>query len=102
MSANPLPKANNVYHYDFTAADSNTFGGSSSVKEITPGIWGMIAGDGNADGVVNSLDKVNVWESKAGESGYKGADLNLDGQSNNLDKDATWLPNFGYSSQVPQ
>jgi len=102
MSANPLIESEGVYSYDFTTASSQTYGGINAVKELVPGIWGMISADGNADGIVNLLDKNNVWEPQAGQSGYKSGDFNLDGQVNNPDKNDYWVPNEGSGCQVPE
>ncbi len=101
MSANPLPKSNGIYTYDFTISETQTYGGADAVKELSPGIWGMIAADGNADGSINNLDLENNWIPQAGEAGYKSGDFNLDTQVDNRDKNDKWLPNKGSGSQVP-
>ena len=86
MSATGLIKTNGVYQYDFTTAAEKAFGGLSVQKEITPGVYGMKAGDGNADGVISIDDIIDVWKPQAGKSGYLKSDFNLDGQSSNVDK----------------
>ncbi len=102
MSANPLIEIDGIYNYDFSASETHTYGGLNSVKELAPGKWGMIAADGNADGIINNLDKENVWEPQAGESGYKSGDFNMDIEVDNNDKDDVWMPNDGKGSQVPE
>lgn len=102
MSANALSELENIYRYDFTSSEMQTFGGSNSVKELAPSIWAMISADGNADGIVNVLDIENVWAPQAGEAGYKSGDYNMDTQVNNIDKDDVLIPNDGKEVQVPE
>jgi len=102
MSSNPLIILDGIYSYDFTLNESQTYGGSESVKELLPGLWGMIAADGNADGSVNILDIENIWVPQAGESGYKTGDYNMDAEVDNLDKDDVWIPNENIESQIPE
>lgn len=101
ISANALTYNYGIYSYDFSENGQQAYGGTTAQKEIFPGTWGMIAGDANADGLVDDNDKLNAWESQSGLSGYLQGDLNLDGQTNNLDKDDYWLPNLGASVQIP-
>ena len=81
------------YQFDFTIAGANY--ANTPQKEIQPGVWSMIAGDANADGQVDDLDKTVSWENNAGKNSYDPADLNLDGQVDNKDKDDYWYPNLG-------
>jgi hypothetical protein len=102
LSANPLIKSGGVYHYNFSTGSSQIFGGVSGAKEITPGIWGMISGDGNADGFVDINDRYSVWSIQAGNSGYLHGDFNMNGNAKNQDKNDKWRINLNRSSQVPQ
>jgi hypothetical protein len=102
LSANPLIASEGVYPYDFSSADSQVYGGTSAVKEISPGIWGMIAGDANADGLIEIDDKNSFWSVQAGTSGYLQSDFNLNGNVNHSDKNELWLINLNSSSQVPE
>lgn len=101
MSANPLSYAGNVYSYNFSTSASQVFGGSTGHKEIATGIWGMVSGDGNADGAISNTDKTNVWQLQAGQSGYRSGDFNMNGQVENADKNDNWRPNSGRGEQVP-
>ncbi|MBN3035207.1 MAG: agmatine deiminase family protein [Bacteroidales bacterium] len=101
MSANPLSLAGNVYSYDFTNGAGQAYGGSNAQHELSAGIWGMIGGDGDADGQIGNGDKLDVWSLQAGSSGYKTGDFNLDIEVNNGDKNDVWVPNSGLGSQVP-
>lgn len=100
ISANPLAESGGVYNYDFTIDESLVYG-SNTTKELSNGIWGMLAADGNADGMIDNLDLDNIWSPQAGDSGYKSGDFNLDTQVDNKDKDDVLLPNDGKGSQIP-
>jgi PKD repeat protein len=100
MSANPLTESAGVYSYDFTIGAGQAY--NNGQKEIAPGIWGMIAGDADASGIVDSGDKSILWVTQAGLNGYNSFDLNLDSETENPDKDDFWLPNIGEESQVPE
>jgi plastocyanin len=102
MNSNPLTSSEgSLYHYDFTTGPVKFYDGSAGSKELSTGIWGMIAGDSNGDNVVNSLDKVNAWEIEAGHAGYIGSDLSLESQADNSDKTGFWESNLGKSSSIP-
>jgi hypothetical protein len=101
MSANPVIQTAGNYMHDFTTGSGQAHGDINAQKQILPGVWGMIAGDINADGIINMADKSPEWEVLAGEAGYHQADLNFDGQVNNMDKDDFLIPNQGNSSYTP-
>jgi hypothetical protein len=100
MSANSQVYENGVYSYDFSNAAEQIYGGASGSQFLDLGIWGMIAGDADGNGIVEQSDKTTFWESRAGKQGYLSSDLNLDGQADNLDKDDFWLPNLGKVSAI--
>lgn len=68
---------------------------------LSPGVWGMPAGDINADGMIDEQDK-SFWDSQAGTKNYISSDINLDGQVENRDINEFWIQNFSYSCQVPE
>jgi hypothetical protein len=100
LSAHPLSYQNGTYKYDFSIDSSQVYGGTAGCKLLAPNIWGMPAGDVNADGSVNEQDKTQ-WGYQAGNSSYTFGDLNLDGQVNNLDVNDYWILNYPFNSQVP-
>ncbi|NOX47899.1 MAG: M1 family metallopeptidase [Chlorobi bacterium] len=102
ISASPLSYNKGVYTYDFTSGNDKVYGGASGYSEISPGIWGLVSGDGDANKVVNDIDKNISWEVLAGENGYFSGDYNLDTQVDNKDKDDYWFYNIGKQSQVPE
>ncbi|MEZ5083806.1 MAG: M14 family zinc carboxypeptidase [Bacteroidales bacterium] len=57
------------YVYDFTTGSDKVYGGTDGCKEISPGIWGMIGGDANADGTIDGFDKSDRWENETGLPG---------------------------------
>ncbi|MEZ5196901.1 MAG: hypothetical protein R2764_10985 [Bacteroidales bacterium] len=101
MSANALVKAGGVYSYDFSSGVSQAYNGSLAHKDLGAGVYGMLGGDANSDGVINDSDATAVWYSEAGENGYLASDVTLDGESNNVDKDDVWYVNVNSYSQVP-
>jgi len=102
LSASTLNIINGGYSYDFTGSSSQFYGGVLACKELSPDLWGMVGGDGNADNQVSNLDKIDVWSVQAGNSGYLSGDFSVDAQVNNLDKIDVWSPNSGRASQIPQ
>lgn len=88
------------YHYDFSSGGDMVNGGQLCHKELAPGIWGMISGNGNADETVSVADKNDVWNPEGGLSGYCAGDFNLDGFVDNNDKLEQWTVNAGRQSQV--
>jgi hypothetical protein len=100
LTASPLSENSGTYSYDFTISAGQAY--NNGQKEISPGIWGMVAGDADASGIVDENDKNPLWNQWAGESGYLSTDLNLDTQADNKDKDDYWLPNMGMESKVPE
>ncbi|MCD4697065.1 MAG: lamin tail domain-containing protein, partial [Bacteroidales bacterium] len=104
MSATGLnPVEGTVVSYDFSTGSDKVYGGSiDGYKELETGVWGMVAGDINADGVIDQLDNTDGWSTETGEAGgYQGSNLLTDDQVDNKDKNEYWAPNNGISSQVP-
>ncbi|MBC8487123.1 MAG: hypothetical protein H8D45_13930 [Bacteroidetes bacterium] len=100
LSANPLPLSGGEYIYNFTTGEGQVYGGLNGHKELEPGIWGMMGGDGNADGEINNLDKNDIWNQQRGNTGYYSGDFNMNGQVENVDKSGTWKPNAGNCSHI--
>ncbi len=106
MTPSPIVIFNRVLTYDFTTDDSYKDATSYGQKEISPGIWTMLVGDGSqvTDAVgydINGSDKI-IWQNVNGAfSEYIPADYNMDGDVNGADK-IMWLDNNGASSRVPK
>jgi hypothetical protein len=101
MSANGIPESGGIFTYDFSISSSQVFGGNAGYKNLSSGVWGMVAGDSNHDGLINLTDKAQ-WTAFAGKKGYLAPDFSLDSQVNNQDKNSLWLPNTIKTQQIPQ
>jgi len=101
MSATPLVLSGGSFTFDFTTSAEQAYGGANGHKSLVTGVWGMVAGDGNADGNVGMPDKLDVWKVQAGNSGYLPGDFDLSGCVDNADKVERWVPNSGRGCQVP-
>ena len=102
MSSEPLTLSNGVYTYDFTSDGNKAYGNNTAHKELADGVWGMIAGDADADGTINTNDKTAFLQTEIGQEGYLNSDFNLDTQSDNKDKNQYWGVNLGAGCQVPE
>ena len=100
MSAQPLTNIEDTFYYNFSSGENQVLGGLLGHKQLAPDKWGMVSGDGNADGFIDLNDKTDIWMVQAGNEGYNSGDYNLDGQVNNPDKNEFWLPNIGKSEMV--
>ncbi len=103
ISANPITETNGIYTYDFSSGSGQAYGANSQ-KELSPGsgIWGLISGDGNGDGLISDMDMSQVWDLQAGKSGYGESDYNMNSQSENRDKNNFLVPNIGSASYIPE
>ena len=100
MSSGPLVRDGGTYSWDFTNSMTQAYG-TDAMIDFGDGHFGMFTGDGNADNTVNNGDKISIWQTLVGKSGYMAADYNLSGQVNNTDKNESWLPNVGEATQIP-
>ena len=100
MSASPLVHSNDLYSFDFSTSADQVFGGSAGYKEISSGVFGMVGGDADADGLIQVEDLNTAWDQQVGSQGYQSADFDLNIQVNNIDKNNIWVPNTGAGSQV--
>ena len=101
ISSNSLTGIGDVYVYNFSNGADKALGGSSAQKQLDTGIWGMIAGDSNADGIVEISDIEDRWNYSAGAKGYYPSDFNLNIEVNNPDKNDLWYINLGSQCHVP-
>lgn len=104
ISAYPLTEEDGIYAYDFSNGVDKIYGGSLGNSQLVvfgPALWGIAAGNGDANKTINMNDKTNFWSVFAGKSGYHSSDYNLDGQITNQDKNKYWQKNLDKTSQVP-
>lgn len=102
MSAFPANLNDSIYHYDFTLNSSLIYGGTEGISYLGNNAWGMSAGDGNSDGIINISDKTEIWIPHSGKAGYYNGDFNLDGEVNLKDLNDFWFFHLEKQSQVPE
>ena len=106
ISPQPVQVQNGTMTYDFTAADSYATGGTGQ-KEIAPGLWAMVAGDGTFGGDigdvtgydVNGADKSLWFDMNGVFDKYNNADFDRNGDVNGGDK-SKWEVNNGVFSAL--
>ncbi len=99
MSALPLDFSSGAVAFDFKT--EGTFG-TNGQTEVSPGIFALWGGDGNADGEVTAFDFLNVWlPENGGPAAYTGGDFNLSGDVTAFDFLNVWLAGNGQATQVP-
>tara|TARA_Y100000385_G_C13106716_1_gene648374 strand:- start:1942 stop:7179 length:5238 start_codon:yes stop_codon:yes gene_type:complete len=104
MSPTKMPIENGKVAFDFTTSNSFVALLGTGQKEVNPGRWVMIAGNGEQSDFIESGD-INVndlsrWSSEEGDnSGYYFTDFDLNGDVNVQDKGLV-LRNFGVFSDV--
>ena len=101
MSSIPLTESDETYTYDFYSGMEKAYGGDKAQTPLGDNYFGMIGGDGNADGSVKINDYDSIWIINSGNQGYKNIDYNIDNQIDNKDKNDILLKNLGTESQVP-
>ncbi|RLD56939.1 MAG: hypothetical protein DRJ05_10515 [Bacteroidetes bacterium] len=100
LTNSAVMESGGIYTYDFSTGVGQAYGGALAQNNLG-GVYGMMGGDTNADGDINTSDLTAIWDLEAGESGYLSGDANLDGQADNKDKDDVWVSNEGSGSQLP-
>ena len=78
-SALPVSLANDTTHYDFTTAANKAFG--SNLKEVSPGVFAIYAGDIDQNWIVDIFDLSDVFDMMNDPNapvGYINEDLNGD------------------------
>ena len=98
-SVEVIPSTPDLYVYNFTTSASQVYGNRQ--LQLGSNIYGMVSGDANSDGIVDLLDRIQLWVPYAGSVGYLNGDMNMDGQINNSDKNDLWFNNLFIDAQVP-
>ena len=101
MSATALTNVGGFYDYDFSSAETQVYGGANGHKDLGDGYWGMIAADGDANGLIQATDETGAWKTDLGASGYLGGDFDMNGLGQGTDETGYWVPNLGGGGQVP-
>lgn len=100
ISASPLNESGGIFSYNFTYSSGQAYG-TSAQKNLGTGVFGMFAGDADANETIELQDKSIIWQNESGQHGYLNGDFNLDSQVNNQDKNDILINNIGISSQIP-
>ena len=90
-----------AYTWDFRDDIAKAYLAEQGFKDLGGGNYGMIAGDGDGNKLIQNSDESNVWRPELNQSGYKDGDFNLDGLVQNTDETNYWKPNLNLASQVP-
>lgn len=100
MSANPISFDVAPLAYDFSIGMNQAYG-SNGQKDIGGGSYGMFAGDGDANNLVQNTDETNVWQPQLNQFGYLNGDFNMNGIVQNNDETSYWKVNLNFASQIP-
>lgn len=106
-TATYFPTGECLQSYDFTnpatafmyPPDMGFYMISQIEVDTSPETWGMVAGDLNMDGIINSTDRVEA-QNNTGSLGYLRFDCSLDGIVNAVDRVTTQNNTFRFS-QIP-
>jgi hypothetical protein len=88
-----------AYVFDFSSSVDQAYGSGAGFKEIETGVFGMVAGDSDADGDIGAND-YTAWAIDFGNNPvYFSSDNDLDGDigANDYTK---WAVNFGISNPI--
>lgn len=103
MTPVSVPLVGNSLMYDFRGANSYSVIGTGQ-KELSPGVWAMVVGDGDQLADVSGYDvnlaDIILWTLENGMfNTYSRSDFNMDGDVNAQDK-ILWSMNNGLFSSV--
>jgi hypothetical protein len=91
-----------ILSWDFTIANSYQPLFRSGQILVEPGIWAMIAGNGDqlaSIQAINSVDR-SVWSGEQGLLGYKRSDFDLNASTNSADE-SIWTNNQNKTTAIP-
>ncbi len=83
---------------DFTQNTESAQGGNQALTEVSNGIFGLFAGDVDANATIEDTD-ANGLIPLLGEAGYHNSDIDANGQVQNTDLHNLVYPNLGYNQQ---
>lgn len=103
MSPSPVAIVNRTMTWDFRPQDSYHSGGAGQI-ELSPGVWVMLAGDGDQTQDpfsydINGQDRTRFFYENGNFTTYLPSDYNMDGDVNGADK-SLWSRNNGVFSAV--
>lgn len=99
MSSHGMTPAGNSYSYNFTDQLARVYGEGAGYKELETGVFGLVAGDADADGNVFMSDRT-LWRSDLGLSlSYVATDFDLDANAFMSDR-TLWRANLGTANPI--
>ncbi len=99
MSSGSLVLTGNTYVYDFTNDLAKAYGAGAGYKEIETDVFGMVAGDADADGNIFMSDRT-LWRSNLGiVNSYESSDFDMDGNTYSSDR-TLWRANLGSANPI--
>lgn len=101
MTIDSISASDGTVIIDFTTGFETANNGKYAMKELAPDTWGVLAGDGNADGIIDNHDKNEVWLLQKDSLGYFAADYNMDGSVSLEDLTNNWQLNGGRAHWTP-
>jgi hypothetical protein len=99
MSNNAVTRTSGIYSYDFTSAQTQIYDGSGNGCVQLGSKWGMVAGDGDASGIIN-INDFNLWQSNFSQNNYNKSDHDLSGTVN-INDFIIWQNSFAKQTKVP-
>lgn len=97
MSATDLSLSSVASVVDLTNSASAT-GGALALVDLGGGVWGLVSGDYDGSGQVQSTDLNSIYPD-LGLAGYLPADINLNNQVQTTDFQLLLIPNLGRGAQ---
>jgi len=94
MSSGKVTRDGNTFTIDFIQSSAVAFGGTNAVADFGDGYYGLISGDADGNGQVQTTD-FNQFVQDLGISGYFTEDFNLNSQVQNTDLQNQFIPNVG-------
>ncbi|MFZ4465307.1 MAG: hypothetical protein ACOYN5_15785 [Bacteroidales bacterium] len=99
MSSHGMTPAADSFSYDFTDGLAKVYGEGAGYKELETGVFGLVAGDADADGNVFMSDRT-LWRGDLGITlNYMATDFDLDANAFMSDR-ALWRANLGTANPV--
>ena len=99
MSSHGMAPAGNTYSYDFTDGLAKVYGEGAGYKELETAVFGLVAGDADADGNVFMSDRT-LWRSDLGLTlTYMATDFDLDANAFMSDR-TLWRANLGTANPI--
>jgi hypothetical protein len=101
MTSTNVTRDGAAYTWDFRDDINKAYQVDQGYKDLGGGYFGMVSGDGDGNGIVQSTDETNVWKPQLNQAGYLNGDFNMSGITQGNDETIYWKPNLNVGGQVP-